>query len=274
MTLHQAIKGVLLERGGPMTTAEIADSINHRGSYRKDNGTPITAFQIHGRTRKYDQWFETEGSTVRLTGTVGASGPLPHVNPIDASALPSPEASSDGSFIGVTLLDQGNFRGAGSIDGTVPNEPGIYAIRMRDAAALPAPFSTHLQTRGHDLLYIGVARRSLNERFLGQELRARGHGTFFRSIGAVLGYRPTAGSLIGMKSPRNFAFAPSDERSIIEWVNQNLLVNWTTVARDHEVIELGLVRQQRPLLNLQGNPGKLPELSALRAECVRIANSA
>lgn len=272
MTLHEAIREVLLDRGGSMTTSEIADSINLSGSYAKRDGTPITAFQIHGRTRKYPHWFERDGSNVRLIGTSGAPTPLPRAVLSEATEIAAQDAPHI-SGIGEILLDTEAFRSAGSIDGTVPNGPGIYAIRVRDVASLPEPFASHLRTRDHDLIYIGIARGSLNERFLGQELRARGHGTFFRSIGAVLGYRPTPGSLIGKKNPRNFTFAPAEERSIIEWINTNLLVNWITVAEDHESIELGLLREYRPLLNLQGNPGKLPELSALRAECVRIANA-
>ena len=37
--------------------------------------------------------------------------------------------------------------------------------------------------------------KDLNKRMLKQELRSKGHGTFFRSIGAVLGFRPDKGSL-------------------------------------------------------------------------------
>ena len=155
----------------------------------------------------------------------------------------------------------------------MPENPGIYAIRIRDVGTLPEPFASHLRARGHDLIYIGIARRSLKDRFLSQELRARGHGTFFRSIGAVLGYLPLAGSLVGSRNQRNFRFAPHDERSIIKWINTHLLVNWVTVTKEHESIELTLIREQQPLLNLQGNPSKLAQLSELRAECVRIAKS-
>lgn len=109
-------------------------------------------------------------------------------------------------------------------------------------------------------------------RFLSQELRARGHGTFFRSIGAVLGYRPLAGSLIGKGNIRNYKFAPEDNRAIIDWINTNLLANWVEFSGAHEVEELALIKEHFPLLNLQGNPAALPELSTLRAECVRIAN--
>jgi hypothetical protein len=35
-----------------MTRQEIADEINERKLYSKKDGTPVTAFQIHGRTKK------------------------------------------------------------------------------------------------------------------------------------------------------------------------------------------------------------------------------
>ncbi len=41
---------------------------------------------------------------------------------------------------------------------------------------------------------------------LGNELRARGHGTFFRSLGAVLGYLPPKGSLKGKSNQNNYTF--------------------------------------------------------------------
>lgn len=176
------------------------------------------------------------------------------------------------STIETALLRVCAFRPAGTIDGEVPDAPGLYVIRIRDRSTLPEPFASLSEARGHDLLYVGIASGSLRRRFLGQELRARGHGTFFRSIGAVLGYRPVRGSLVGRRNTRNYRFTPSDNEAIIAWINANLLVNWVEFAGAHAVEESALVRKHLPLLNLQGNPARLFELSALRAECVRLAN--
>jgi hypothetical protein len=49
-----------------MLTQEIADFVNERGRYRKRDGSAVTAFQIHGRTRNYGHLFERQGSQVRL----------------------------------------------------------------------------------------------------------------------------------------------------------------------------------------------------------------
>jgi TDG/mug DNA glycosylase family protein len=67
-TLHEEIQEVLMENGNRwMTTRELADEVNRRGRYHKRNGSPVTAFQVHGRTRQYSSLFERQGSSVRLT---------------------------------------------------------------------------------------------------------------------------------------------------------------------------------------------------------------
>lgn len=282
MTLHEAIQALLEETQRPMSTTEIANEINARGSYTKRDGSPVTAFQIHGRTRNYPQYFERNGSTVTLTNTASTALPKTSTTTIARTTRISQPATADQEVpapqspdcIAAELLSHERFVPAGEIDDKVPDRPGLYAIRVKEQTALPNGFADLSLQRGHDLLYIGVASRSLSTRFLGQELRARGHGTFFRSIGAVLGYRPEPGSLIGRNNTRNYVFSTSDEQDIIAWINQNLLVNWVTVApEDQDHAEKQLIREHLPLLNLQGNPAALPELSAVRAECVRIANT-
>jgi polyhydroxyalkanoate synthesis regulator phasin len=52
-TLHEEIEAILRQEGRAMTTAEIAEAVNQRGRYSKRDGTPVTPFQIHGRTRNY-----------------------------------------------------------------------------------------------------------------------------------------------------------------------------------------------------------------------------
>src|SRR5699024_2452589 len=140
-------------------------------------------------------------------------------------------------------------------------------------ASLPENFSQLSAQSGHQWLYIGIASQSLRKRFLGQELRARGNGTFFRSIGAILGYRPQIASLVGKGNTRNYKFSSDDQQAIISWINRSLSVNWIefpTDALSHA--EATLIAKHRPLLNLAGNPAALKELSELRADCVRIAN--
>lgn len=181
-------------------------------------------------------------------------------------------SSADTSQLDKILMNEKNFKSAGSIDNLVPHTSGLYCIRISDINKLPKPFNTFLAERQHNIIYIGIATESLNKRFLNQELRANGHGTFFRSIGAVLGHRPTKGSLITKANKRNYKFSPTDEQKIIKWINDNLQVNWVEFSGDFESLETGLITKYRPLINLAKNPLALQLLSDLRKECVQIAN--
>lgn len=51
-----------------MTTQQIADELNKNEWYRKKDGSKITAFQIHSRTKNYPNIFHRDGSTVSLIG--------------------------------------------------------------------------------------------------------------------------------------------------------------------------------------------------------------
>lgn len=173
----------------------------------------------------------------------------------------------------MNLLQDGSFLSAGEIDAIVPAEFGVYAIRLRSGATLPEPFRSLLEGRATRLIYIGQAeKQTLLRRLLGNELRARGNGTFVRSIGAVLGFRPPYGSMAGRVRVQNYRFAPTDRAAIVEWINANLEVSWTTHPQlEVHDVEVTQIREQTPLLNLQDNPRALPELKALRAECRMVA---
>lgn len=178
----------------------------------------------------------------------------------------------DTSQLDIVLMNEKNFKNAGSIDNLVPPKAGIYCIRIADINKLPKPFNTFLSDRRHNIIYIGIATESLKKRFLNQELRAIGHGTFFRSIGAVLGYRPPKGSLRTKANKRNYKFSPTDEQKIIKWINENLQVNWIDFSGDLERFEKELIIKYTPLINLAKNPSALQLLSNLRKDCIQIAN--
>lgn len=171
------------------------------------------------------------------------------------------------------LMNEKNFKSASSIDNIVPHNPGLYCIRINEIANLPKPFNEIFKDRQHNIIYFGIATKSLNRRFLNQELRAKGHGTFFRSIGALLGFRPQKGSLVTKKNKRNYKFSLTDEQKIIKWINENLNVSWIKCNGDFESFENELIVKYKPLINLAGNPLALKELSDLRNICVQIANS-
>ena len=66
VTLHDEIVAILHAHGPTLSTTEIAHLVNERGNYQKRDGSPVTDFQIHGRTKNYGQLFARDGTTVRL----------------------------------------------------------------------------------------------------------------------------------------------------------------------------------------------------------------
>ena len=67
IALHEEIAAILSESGrGWMTTTEIADEVNRRSTYHKRDGSLVSPFQVHGRTRNYATLFDRDGSRVRL----------------------------------------------------------------------------------------------------------------------------------------------------------------------------------------------------------------
>ena len=265
MKLHEAIEKVLVQQSGGMTTSEIADEINNRKLYTKRDGSPVEAFQIHGRTRNYSDIFEREGSTVFLKNRTGINESTAKVKKSLSSV------SLDDELAVKVLMNEKNFKIASNIENKVPAKPGFYCIRIKTVKSLPSPFAEFLVERGHNILYIGIASKSLKRRLYGQELRAKGHGTFFRSIGSVLGYRPEPVSLINKKNKRNYTFQEEDERAIIHWINDNLLVNWVTFHGPLNGIEENLIQELLPLFNVSKNPAALTELRNLTKECREIA---
>jgi len=74
VTLHAEIAEILRASGTEwMTTQEIADQVNARGRYHKKDGSEVTDFQIHGRTRNYSNLFDRDGSRVRLRVVEGTA---------------------------------------------------------------------------------------------------------------------------------------------------------------------------------------------------------
>jgi hypothetical protein len=66
-TLHEELAEILRGQGNRwMTTTELAQAVNERGIYEKADGSAVTDFQVHGRTKNYDRLFERDGSRVRL----------------------------------------------------------------------------------------------------------------------------------------------------------------------------------------------------------------
>jgi len=153
----------------------------------------------------------------------------------------------------------------------IESREGYYSIWITDAKKLPPAFYNELIRRKSNLLYIGIASGSLLKRLYLQELQHRNPATFFRSIGAVLGYRPEAGSLIGNRNQNNYKFKANDTKAIVEWINKNLEISFHYCSTADSSIEKMLIGNYKPLLNWTHNPEPFLPLKLLKDECRMIA---
>lgn len=183
--------------------------------------------------------------------------------------------SDDGTYSDIEneLLNGENFLMAGLIpEVAIPKKPGLYCIRIADINSLPDGYREAMFERGHDILYIGQASKNLFERCWEQELHHKSAATFFRKVGAMLGYRPSKGSLAGHSNQNNFKFKPTDTDNIISWIETNLLVNMVVCSsKVLDSVEQELIERHKPLLNGSHNPARLSLLERDMQECRRIA---
>lgn len=182
-----------------------------------------------------------------------------------------PSVAVDISEVELKLLKEGKYLSAKIIDSKLPKDnPGFYSIRLTENSILPEKYQHILAKRSHGIIYIGKAEgQPLFDR-LQQELRAAGPGTFFRSIGAVLGFLPPFGSLINKKNQNNYKFSKEDKAKIIDWINSNLEISWIKYCGDFS-IEQKLIKKYCPLLNDTHNPLALSELREDKDKCRTVA---
>lgn len=267
--------GQILERAGLLTDSKIRPGLPLRTLLREGKlpharqpgGKGSSWFIYHSGGRPYQ--IEADITTKMLSPKLSQSRKT-FESPRTSNST-KVVAKGDHSQYETTLMLETSFKSAGTIDEIVSDEPGVYCIRILDLQPLPEAFRIVLEERGHNIIYIGLASGSLKKRFLGQELRARGHGTFFRSVGAMLGYLPPAGSLASKKNKKNYVFSAQDEQAIIRWMNTHLVVNWLEMTGDIDALESYLIPQYKPLLNLAKNPSRLAILSEARKKCCEVA---
>lgn len=264
--VNPVVAGALLDRAGLLNDSTHRPGLPLRNLLR--DGMIPHAYQPGGKG---------SGWVIPHSGSNGMKQPAVKGRPRKTKLLKKPIAkntSTSGSSntkVGSALMDVKNQKSVGEIDHLVPHEPGMYCVRIKKVSALPPPFNRILKERGHDIIYIGIASQSIHRRMLGQELRARGHGTFFRSMGALLGYTPPPGSLIGKRNQRNYRFSEADNARVIDWMNRHFTVHWETMESGWNELETVLIDQHRPLVNISKNPSALSELSQLRKRCVDVA---
>ena len=157
----------------------------------------------------------------------------------------------------------------------VPDSPGYYAIFVNCSGRLPLPFPEILRRQlQRELIYIGIAKESLRYRLVHQDLHHRGSSSFFRSLGAVLGFRPPIGSLYGLRNKCNYKFSRSDTLKIIKWINENLSVRWLAKQPALIASERAAIQSHQPLLNITHNSSASSEVKGLRVVCRNLARQA
>lgn len=166
-------------------------------------------------------------------------------------------------------LIKGNFQSVSSLSAdAIPNESGIYCIKLREGSTLPSKFG---KIREHRIIYIGKASISLRKRLWEEELNHKKAATFFRSIGAMLNYL-SEGSFGG--KPTNYKFSDKDTDAIRKWMKQSLRVNFIKVKETEIIsIEDALIKKYTPLVNISKNPKASEELKKARQRCVDYAKS-
>jgi hypothetical protein len=152
---------------------------------------------------------------------------------------------------------------------------GLYAIYIDNERNLPGVFGTYLKEKRCRMLYLGkAAQQTLHTRIVTQDLQHRKPSTFFRGLGAVLGFRPPKGSLRGKKNQNNYTFSPKDTQAIVEWIDSHLSVCWFAMSPEevssHEFFS---IYEFRPPFNTAYNRDALPELASLKEQCRRLARS-
>ena len=253
VTLHEEICAILRNTGNSWTTTkDLAALVNQRGRYHKRDGSLVSAFQIHGRTRKYVDLFERNGAQVRC-----------HPECIDDSN------NTELTRVLFELSEERELISLDQVKRDVPGTAGLYAIYIDSAKLLPSPFRKELKSRDGNLLYIGTAK-NLQKRLVGQDLTGR-TSTFFRGIGTVLGYRPPSGSLRGKQNQNNYRFNTEDRGKIIKWINLHVRVRWCECEPNY--LERNLIERIEPLLNTTYNPRPFPPLAKLRKECRNVARN-
>lgn len=191
--------------------------------------------------------------------------PRPAVTPKSTKAVaPAPKAVKGLAAAEKSLL-QGEFVSVSDLSGDmVPDMPGLYCIKLRKGAKLPAKFG---EVREDDVIYIGKAD-NLRERLWEEELNHKMPATFFRGIGAVLDYLPPKGSLIGYANQKNYKFSPEDTDAIIKWMRRSLAVNWIQLTPSQILeTEKDMIVKYSPMMNTTHNPHKNKELAAARKRC-------
>ena len=238
-----------------------SDKNAFKAAYERYKGGDMSGAESSAINHMYDLVPDCVGKvSIRPASASKSVKVQPKIENVPEEFKAAEKALIGGDFVSANTLD----------DYTVPDVPGLYCIKLRKGVVLPAKYG---KIREDGIIYIGQASTSLRQRFWRQELNHHGAATFFRGIGAVLGYLPPKGSLYG-KSTNNYKFSDEDTEAIRKWIRQSLFVNWIPFGTDNmDTVERELIQKYRPLMNTTHNPTPSPELAAARERCREYARS-
>lgn len=260
VTLHEEIADVLREhRNAWMTTGQLADEVNGRGRYRKRDGSRVSAFQIHGRTRNYPSLFERDDSRVRLRQEGIGSVRQPAFASVATGRLfgTVPNVSPGHTIELASVLAELGPPGIHIADLPAPARPGLYAVHA--SAAVWQDLGLGVPPDGRPL-YVGKSESSLLSRDLGQHFHdgTTGSSTLRRSLAALLNdsldLRGVPRNLIKPGYYSNYGLSPEDDAKLSTWMRERLRLSVMPVTRpaDLRTIEDRVIRKLRPPLNLYG----------------------
>lgn len=238
-----------------------------------DKGVVVSAYKRHKGSALNGAEKSVINHIYELAGSsVGKSASRHAVTPKATKSVVTAPKAVNGLAAAEKKLLQGEFVSVGALSGEmVPDVPGLYCIKLRKSVRLPAKYG---KVREDGVIYIGQASTSLRKRFWKQELNHIGAATFFRSIGAMLGYLPPKGSLVGKKNQTNFKFSPEDTEAIRQWMRESLTVNFIAFSTETmDDVEKKLIDKYRPLVNYTHNPDYSRELEAVKDKCREYAEA-
>lgn len=253
--LHDEIADILRASGIEwMTTQEIADQVNARGRYHKRDGSEVTAFQIHGRTRNYSDLFEREGSRVRL-----------RVAPRAGMML------TFNHFLGIAKLDPSETR-------LVRHRDSRFQRQVYDAAPKgDQSFERYQETQGNPKVIQQFRTARYIAGFVAEPLSKE---TIFVGVWERIGERPTAWtnshqpaagiqvrpSAVSFELRHLEAISEYSGRLVIDWGDGERAWVQRAERQEKPVIELRKEKSDPPFRGLLNLKRGLDEVASFRRE--------
>lgn len=263
VTLHEELLTILREHSNRwMATGELAHEVNLRQIYRKRDGSVVSDFQIHGRTRNYPELFERDGPRVRAR-EMDAVDRAPAHPETARTVLPNGATRSEAhrsppisrSAVGDPLEQLATDRAARIGTVAIPRAPGLYAVHGDPSVWRELGLGDPPDSRP---LYVGKSEGSLAARDIGTHFESgkTGSSTLRRSLAGLLADR--LGLIPMPRNPAkpgyfsNFGVEPDGDERLTRWMRERLtLATWPRpVSVSVAAAESAVLAALEPPLNL------------------------